>query len=167
MDAERFPQRALVRWWKAALADQGVAEEVRDDDSGLADGLVLVAIVSLVLALTQASGWQSYALAIPVGLAIAALYGLTLAITTRWVKSQMTWWEATTVVSITALPLILALIPVYGVFVGGIAWMISSIFVLRHISYVSVNDAALAVLLALAITVIITLGLLFLINTAL
>ena len=45
--------------------------------------------------------------------------------------------------------------------------MISSIFVLRHISYVSVNDAALAVLLALAITVIITLGLLFLINTAL
>ncbi len=167
MDPSAFPLRAVNRWWRAAIADQGTAEEVRDDDTGLADGLVLVAIVSLVLALTQASGWISYALAVPVGLAVAALYGLTLAITTRWVKSQTTWWEATTVVSITGLPLLLAVIPVVGVFIGGIAWLTASILVLRHISYLSMNDAALAVLLAMAITVMISLGLVFLINAAL
>lgn len=166
MDPNAFPMRAVNRWWRSAIADQGTAEEVRDDDTGLADGLLLVAIASLVLAFTQASGWLSYALAIPVGLAVTALYGLALAVTTRWVKSQTTWWEATTVVSITALPLLLAIIPTVGVFIGGIAWLTASILFLRHISYVSMNDAALAVLLALAITVMITLGLVFLINAA-
>jgi hypothetical protein len=166
MNPDSFPLRAVNRWWRAALADQATAEEVRDDDTGLSDGLILVAIASLVLALTQASGWLSYAIAIPVGLAVAALYGLALAVTTRWVKSQTTWWEATTVISITALPLLLAVIPAVGVFIGGIAWLTASILVLRHISYLSMNDAALAVLLALAITVILTLGLLFMINAA-
>ena len=167
MDPDAFPLRAVNRWWRAAIADQGTAEEVRDDDTGLADGLALVAIASLVLAFTQASGWLSYALAVPVGLTVAALYGLTLAVTTRWVKSQTTWWEATTVVTITALPLLLAVIPVVGVFIGGIAWLTASILFLRHISYVSMNDAAIAVLLALAITVMITLGVVFLVNAAL
>jgi uncharacterized membrane protein len=167
MNREAFPLRAVNRWWRAAIADQATAEEVRDDDTGLADGLVLVGITSLVLALTQASGWISYALAVPVGLAVVALYGMVLAITTRWVKSQTTWWEATTVVSITALPLLLAVIPTVGVFLGGIAWLAATILVLRHISYVSMNDAALAVLLALAVTVILTLGVVFLINAAL
>lgn len=167
MNPQAFPLRAFNRWWRAAIADQATAEEVRDDDTGLADGLVLVAIASLILALTQASGWVSYALAVPVGLFVIALYGLALAITTRWVKSQTTWWEATTVVSITALPLVLAVIPTVGVFIGGIAWLTATILVLRHISYVSMNDAALAVLLALAVTVIISLGLVFLINAAL
>ncbi|HEY5652601.1 MAG TPA: hypothetical protein VIW46_14235 [Acidimicrobiia bacterium] len=167
MDPSAFPLRALNRWWRAAIADQGTAEEVRDDDTGLADGLVLVAIASLVLAFTQGSGWISYALAVPVGLAGAAVYGLALAVTTRWVKSQTTWWEATTVISITALPLLLAVIPTVGVFIGGIAWLTASILFLRHISYVSMNDAALAVLLALAITVMLSLGLVFLINAAL
>ncbi len=167
MDPEAFPLRAVNRWWRAAIADQGTAEEVRDDDTGLADGLALVAIASLVLAFTQASGWLSYALAVPVGLTVAALYGLILAVTTRWVKSQTTWWEATTVVTITALPLLLAVIPVVGVFIGGIAWLTASILFLRHISYVSMNDAAIAVLLALAITVMITLGVVFLVNAAL
>lgn len=167
MDPDAFPLRAVNRWWRAAIADQGTAEEVRDDDTGLADGLALVAIASLVLAFTQASGWLSYALAVPVGLTVAALYGLILAVTTRWVKSQTTWWEATTVVTITALPLLLAVIPVVGVFIGGIAWLTASILFLRHISYVSMNDAAIAVLLALAITVMITLGVVFLVNAAL
>jgi hypothetical protein len=53
------------------------------------------------------------------------------------------------------------------VFIGGIAWLTASILFLRHISYVSMNDAALAVLLALAITVMLSLGLVFLINAAL
>ncbi len=167
MDSRDFPLRAANRWWRAAIADQAISEEVRDDDTGLADGLVLVAIASLVLSFTQASGWVSHALAVPIGLVVTALYGLALAITTRWVKSQMTWWEATTVVSITALPLLLAVIPTVGVFVGGIAWLTATILVLRHISYVSMNDAALAVLLALAVTVIITLGVVFLINATL
>lgn len=167
MDPHTFPLRAVNRWWRAAIADQATAEEVRDDDTGLADGLALVAIASLVLAFTQASGWLSYALAIPVGLVVVALYGLALAITTRWVKSQTSWWEATTVISITALPLLLAVIPTVGVFIGGIAWLTATILVLRHISYVSMNDAALAVLLALAVTVILTLGVVFLINAAL
>lgn len=167
MDPQVFPLRAVNRWWRSAIADQATSEEVRDDDTGLADGLVLVAIASLLLAATQASGWLSYALAVPVGLAVTALYGLALAITTRWVKSQTSWWEATTVVSITALPLLLAVIPTIGVFIGGIAWLTATILVLRHISYLSMNDAALAVLLALAITVIITLGVVFMINAAL
>ena len=167
MDPDAFPLRAVNRWWRAAIADQGTAEEVRDDDTGLADGLILVAIASLVLAFTQASGWLSYALAVPVGLTVAALYGLILAVTTRWVKSQTTWWEATTVVTITSLPLLLTVIPVVGVFIGGIAWLTASILFLRHISYVSMNDAAIAVLLALAITVMITLGVVFLVNAAL
>ena len=167
MDPQEFPLRALNRWWRAAIADQATSEEVRDDDTGLADGLVLIAVASLVLALTQASGWLSYALAVPVGLVVVALYGLALAITTRWVKSLTSWWEATTGVSITALPLLLAVIPTVGVFIGGIAWLTATILVLRHISYVSMNDAAIAVLLALAITVILSLGVVFLINAAL
>ena len=72
-----------------------------------------------------------------------------------------------TVVSITALPLLLAVIPTVGVFIGGIAWLTATILVLRHISYVSMNDAALAVLIALAVTVMLTLGVVFLINAAL
>ena len=167
MDPDRFPSRAANRWWRAAIADQAIAEEVRDDDTGLADGLVLVAIVSLVIAFTQSRAWLSWALAVPVGLFVFALLGMVLAITTRWVKSQATWWEATTVVSITTLPLLLALIPVVGIFIGGIGWLLASILVLQHISYLSVNDAALAVLMALAIVVIITLGLFFAINAAL
>lgn len=166
MNSDRFPVRAFRRWWRCALADQATAEEVRDDDTGLADGLVLAAIASLAVVSTSRD-WITWALAIPVGLFATALLGMVLAITIRWVKSQATWWEATTMASITMLPLVLAVIPVVGVFIGVIAWLLALILILRHISYMAVNDAAIAVLMALAMVVIITLGLLFAINTAL
>ena len=166
MSDETRLRRALRRWWRAALADQGVAEEVRDDDTGLSDGLILAAIASLVIALTQSREWLVWALAVPVGLASTAALGLMLAITTRWVKSEASWWEATTVVSITMLPLLLAVVPVVGVFIGGLAWLLASILVLRHISYLAVNDAAIAVLMAVAVVVILTLGITFAIGAA-
>jgi len=166
MSEETMIRRALRRWWRAALADQSVAEEVRDDDTGLSDGLILSAIASLVIALTQSRDWLVWALAAPIGVASTALLGLVLAITTRWVKSSASWWETTTVVSITMLPLLLAVIPVVGVFIGGLAWLLASILVLRHISYLAVNDAAVAVLMAVAIVVIATLGLTFAISAA-
>lgn len=166
MTDESFPRRILRRWWRAVLADQGVAEEVRDDDTGLSDGLILAAIVSLVIALSQSRNWEAWALSIPVGLASTALLGLVLAITTRWVKSETTWWEATTVVSITMLPLLLSAIPVVGVFIGALGWLLGSILMLRHISYVSVNNAAIAVLTAVAMVAIITLGITFAITAA-
>ena len=148
------------------MADQGVAEEVRDDDTGLSDGLILAAIASLVIGLSQSRSWEVWALSIPVGLASTALLGLVLAITTRWVKSEATWWEATTVVSVTMGPLVLAAIPVVGVFIGALGWLLASILMLRHISYLAVNDAAIAVLTAVAIVVIITLGITFAITAA-
>lgn len=166
MSDETRLRRSLRRWWRAALADQGVAEEVRDDDSGLSDGLILAAIASLAIALSQSESWVVWALAVPVGLAGTALLGLVLAITTRFVKSVASWWEATTVVSITMLPLLLAVVPVVGVFIGGLAWLLASILVLRHISYLSVNDAAIAVLMAVAVVVIFTLGITFAIGAA-
>lgn len=166
MTDESLPRRALRRWWRAALADQGVAEEVRDDDTGLSDGLILAALASLVIGLSQSRSWEVWALSIPIGLASTALLGLVLAITTRWVKSEATWWEATTVVSVTMLPLILSAIPVVGVFIGALGWLLASILMLRHISYLSVNNAAIAVLTAVAIVVIITLGITFAITAA-
>lgn len=166
MSDEPFLRRALRRSWGAITADQGVAEEVRDDDTGLADGLILAALASLAIGLGQSRSWEVWALSIPVGLASTALLGLALAITTRWVKSQLTWWEATTVVSITMAPLLLSVIPVAGVFIGGLGWLLAAILMLRHISYLDVDDAAVAMLMAVAIVAIITLGIGFAISAA-
>lgn len=166
MHSDRLPLRAVNRWWRAAIADQGNAEDVRDDDSGLTDGLVLVAIVGFAVAFTQADGWLSWVVAVPIALAVAALLGLASAITMRWVGTQITWWETTTIASVTALPLLLTFVPTVGVFVGGIWWIVAMVLSLRHISYAKLNDLALAVLLALALVVLITVGLAYLVAEA-
>lgn len=166
MTDEPFLKRAPRRWWGAVTADQGVAEEVRDEDTGLFDGLVLATLASLAIGLGQSRSWEVWALSIPIGLVSIALLGLTLAITTRWVKSQLSWWEATTVASITMAPLLLSVIPVAGVFIGALGWLLGSILMLRHISYLELNDAAVAVLMAVSIVAILTLGIGFAISVA-